>query len=718
MLAAQVLEPIYEIRRRVGPGGRGLRGDGQATPTIRRARSSCYSTIAEIEERRLSHQNAAFDAYGRALHADPDQRRRDRPPRTAGAEHRTGRAGASVYEPELDEDRRQPAQVRACCCAWPASTRRRLREADEAIAIYRQRDRRRARSAEALAALDRLYSRGKQLGRAGRRRAARDPARRPATSRRSQLTVPPGADLRAGAGGSARGRRGLSRDPGRRPAHPETRTALERMFMGGTMQHRDRRGARAALQAGEEWEKLQQIYEVQLGRMTDLAERQSAVAAAGRDRRAQAGRSGRGASDGGREAVKEDPSSEQALDELLRLARATHQWDAYVGTMIDAAQNADRPGRAARRAAAPGGQFEADLGDLERAEEVLVQVLTEHPTDVAALASLDRIYDRQGITRSWRRCCASGSRSPTTPGADQPAPAAGPRLRRRAGRPDGRDRRLPGGAGARHPQRRGAGGARAPVLPQRALDGPLRHLREAGRRRHRRRRRMADCYARMAKLAADALDDRDQGRRAVGQGPRPARRGRHRAGGAGRPARAGRRVARADRGAGQAVTATADRRADRIPIYKRLGRIWGEKLRASATRWRAGRRSWRSIRRTSTPCAPSPRTTAAPGAWEELSRGPAAPDRGRPAGRQRHRADELKELYSQLGELEGDTLMRTDRTPSMPGARCWSWTPADFRALAALETLFMQEARWEEAVDILERRATRPGQPRRTRSTS
>ena len=31
--------------------------------------------------------------------------------------------------------------------------------------------------------------------------------------------------------------------------------------------------------------------------------------------------------------------------------------------------------------------------------------------------------------------------------------------------------------------------------------------------------------------------------------------------------------------------------------------------------------------------------------------------------------------------------------------------PADFRALAALETLFTQEARWEECVEVLERRA-------------
>ena len=37
--------------------------------------------------------------------------------------------------------------------------------------------------------------------------------------------------------------------------------------------------------------------------------------------------------------------------------------------------------------------------------------------------------------------------------------------------------------------------------------------------------------------------------------------------------------------------------------------------------------------------------------------------------------------------------------------------PADFRALAALETLFTQEARWEECVDVLERRAEALAEP-------
>jgi len=39
--------------------------------------------------------------------------------------------------------------------------------------------------------------------------------------------------------------------------------------------------------------------------------------------------------------------------------------------------------------------FENDLGNLERAEAALVQVLAEHDKDPSALASLDRIYENQ-----------------------------------------------------------------------------------------------------------------------------------------------------------------------------------------------------------------------------------------------------------------------------------------------------------------------------------
>src|SRR5262249_46501510 len=40
---------------------------------------------------------------------------------------------------------------------------------------------------------------------------------------------------------------------------------------------------------------------------------------------------------------------------------------------------------------------EEDLGDLARAEEILLQVLAEQAKDPTALASLDRIYEQQGM---------------------------------------------------------------------------------------------------------------------------------------------------------------------------------------------------------------------------------------------------------------------------------------------------------------------------------
>src|SRR6185503_820373 len=176
----------------------------------------------------------------------------------------------------------------------------------------------------------------------------------------------------------------------------ETRSALERMFLGGTMQAEIADVLEPLYRTGEEWEKLHRIHEVQLERLTDGAERQALLRRLAEiaehklvDQVAAFG--------WWAEAVKEDPSSEQALDELLRLARATHQWDAYVTTMTGAT-TPDHPAAVRRdvllRLAA---SFENDLGNLERAEDALVKVLSEHEKDPAALASLDRIYESQGM---------------------------------------------------------------------------------------------------------------------------------------------------------------------------------------------------------------------------------------------------------------------------------------------------------------------------------
>ena len=227
---------------------------------------------------------------------------------------------------------------------------------------------------------------------------------------------------------------------------------------------------------------------------------------------------------------------------MLRLARVTHQWEHYVGTMLQAAQQAPRRRAAPGRADAPGGGVRDRPGAIWRApRRCCTRCWPSSPRTPTALAFLDRIYDRQGTFDQLARGAAPAHRHHRRLArAGVAAPAPGPGAGRRAREPDRGHRQLPGGAGAGQPQRRGAGGAGAAVLPQRALGGAVRGLREdAG---HRPGRRGAWPTATRAWPASPArcFEDREK---AVGlwrkvldlRGRRPGG-----AGGAGRPARAGR----------------------------------------------------------------------------------------------------------------------------------------------------------------------------------
>ncbi len=419
------------------------------------------------------------------------------------------------------------------------------------------------------------------------------------------------------------------------PTHPETRAALERMFMGGTMQIEIAEVLEPLYRTGEEWEKLHQIHEVQLGRVTDLGERQALLRRLAEiaehklvDQVAAFG--------WWAEAVKEDPSSAQALDELLRLARATHQWDAFVTTMSEAA-SADRPPAVRRdvllRLAA---SFETDLGDLERAEKALLAVLNEHEKDVAALASLDRIYESQGMYENLAGVLRQ--RLATT---DDTAELVSFNLR--------------------------LGRVYAEALEERDLaiasylavlehESQSREALDALERLYFRGERwselygvyekivdvtsdemgLADCYARMAKLAADALDDRAKAVELWGKVVDIR----------GEDAIALSGLADLHEMAGEwnpltevlekQVAATADGEA-RIPIYKRLGRIWGEKL----SRERNSLESWQKVLEIDPQDVDALRAIAAnyrsAGRLGGAVAGAAPSHPGRPAGRQRDR---------------------------------------------------------------------------------
>ena len=698
VLAAQVLEPIYES---AGEWDRVIAVyevmQSQAEEPTRKV--ELLGRMAEIEERRLSHQNAAFDIYGRALRVDPtNQEMLFQLDRLAAETGHWGKL-ATLFATELDkidDPHKQIDLLLRLGRVYEEETN----QPEEAIATYGKAVEADGESKPALVALDRLYGRAQQwdeLAAIVRREvgiAGSDDQRVALTFRLAQIYELALMDLPKAVEAY---REILVAEP----THPETRAALERMFMGGTMQIEIAEVLEPLYRTGEEWEKLHQIHEVQLGRVTDVGERQALLRRLAEiaehklvDQVAAFG--------WWAEAVKEDPSAAQALDELLRLARATHQWDAFVTTMSEAA-SADRPPAVRRdvllRLAA---SFETDLGDLERAEKALLAVLNEHEKDAAALASLDRIYESQGMYENLAGVLRQ--RLATT---DDTAELVSFNLRL-------------GKVYAEALEERDLAIASYLAVLEHASQS--REALDALERLYFRGERwselygvyekisevtsdemgLADCYARMAKLAADALDDRQKAVELWGKVVDIR----------GEDAIALSGLADLHEMAGEwnpltevlekQVAATADIEA-KIPIYKRLGRIWGEKL----SRERNSLESWQKVLEIDPQDVDALRAIAAnyrsAGAWEELSQALRRLIQVGQLGGSGIESDELKELFAQLGELEGDTLMRTQ-----DAIDAWrevlELDTADFRALAALERLFMQEARWEEAVDILERR--------------
>ena len=134
-------------------------------------------------------------------------------------------------------------------------------------------------------------------------------------------------------------------------------------------------------------------------------------------------------------------------------------------------------------------------------------------------------------------------------------------------------------------------------------------------------RGMADCYARMAKIASDALDDREKAVELWGRVVDSARR---------RPDRAvaawpictsmAARVARADRRPGASRSRDATIPSAQSRSTSASGRIWGEKL----WRERNSLESWQKVLEIDPQDVEALRAIAANyqqrGRWEELSR--------------------------------------------------------------------------------------------------
>jgi tetratricopeptide (TPR) repeat protein len=698
VLAATVLEPIYES---AGEWDRviAVYEVMQANTEDAARKVDLLIRIAEIEERRLSHQNAAFDAFGRALHFDPSN-----PDVLAHLGRLAAETGhwpklAKLYASELEkveDTRRQVDMLLRLARVYEDETG----QIEEAIAAYRRIVEAEPDNKEALVSLDRLFSRSQQwdelaeIVRREIRIAPNDRAIIDLTFRLAQIYELALSDLPKAIEAY---REILNADP----SHPETRASLERMFMGGTMQLEIADVLEPLYRVGEEWEKLHQIYEVQLSRITAVPERQTLLR-----RLAEIAEQKLvdqvAAFEWWAKAVNEDPSSELALDELLRLVRSTHQWDAFVATMSEAASPERAPSVRRDVLMRLAATFESDLGDLERAEQALVSVLGEHPTDPSALASLDRIYEAQGMYDNLGSVLKQ--RIAITDSSDDLV-----KLHLRLGR-------------VYAEALEDVEGAIASYLA--VLEHESRSLEalEALERLYFRSERwpelygvyeklvdvakddatLAECYSRMAKLASDALGEREKAVELWGRVVDLRGRDTIALSGLADLHEAAEEWKELTEILEQQVAATEDVDA-KIPIYKRLGRIWGEKL----SRERNSLESWQKVLELDPQDVDALRAIAdnykSAGAWEELSQSLRRLIQVAQLGGGGIEVSELKDLYSQLGELEGETLMRTQEAID-------AWREvleidgADFRALAALEKLFTQEARWEECVEILERR--------------
>ncbi len=485
------------------------------------------------------------------------------------------------------------------------------------------------------------------------------------------------------------------------PDHTATLAALEMMFLEGHHEIEIAGILEPIYETAGEFEKLHKIYEVQLGKLTDPNDRQSMFQRLAELAEGNLYDQTRAFTWWG-EAIVEDPRNEHAIEEAERLAGDLAAWEELVGVYVRVLErhtDADVQRQSLLRLARV---YEQSLGDLGAAIQTHLRVLEIDAKDPDALEALDRLYQNAGMYEELVEI-----------------------LRRRI------EVTLDGDEILDLLFRRGAIYADALADLDAALKCYQQVLEQESRNRvaleamekifFRREawqelygvyeklidvaegdEELADVYARMARISADALQDDDAAAdmwsRVLdirGENPQALQ------------ALAeihGRREQWEDLvEVIERQVAVTDSTQGQIGLYKRLGRVWEEKLsreRNALDAWMAADSLDPNDLETLGALAHLYRSTQS---WDELSQ---TLQRIIEVGQMSGGIDEdqLIELYAQLGQLEGDILGRIDDAVEA-WRRVLALDPSDFRALGALEQLFTREGRWEECIDILEKRS-------------
>ncbi|HWU88034.1 MAG TPA: hypothetical protein VN253_12195, partial [Kofleriaceae bacterium] len=709
VMAARVLEPIYDTT-----GEFGKLVDVLEVMVAHHedplGRVDLLHRIATLHEQMIGNPTAAFEAYARALRDDSGN------VLTLGHIERLAAITngfetlARLYQAESEKSLDVPRQV-DLLSRLARVHEEELNDVPQAIATFRKILEVEFDNKPAVLALDRLYTQTQawsELTEVLRREIqladGNDPDAVPSLQFRLGQTL---EDRLGDKKAAVEVYREILQD---NPAHQATLIALEEMFHTGHLQVEIGGVLEPLYEAAGEYEKLHAIEEVQLRKLTG-ADRQAmfqrlAELAEGKLYDQQK------AFHWWCEALVEDPRWDRALEESERLAGQTGAWDDMVAAYTRAIERAaDRDvQRMALLRMARVHEFE--LSDPARAVETHLRVLELAPKDADALAALDRLYLGAGMYDDLAEI-----------------------LRRRIEVVQDPDEQL------ELYFRRGAIFSDALADLDQSLACYTAILEQESRNRraleaieaiHFRREawpklfetyeklidvanddaEMADVYARMARISSDAL--------AISSGPLAGQAGEDRAielwsrvldirGEEPQALQAlSELCTRRERWEElveiierQVAVAQSDR--DQIVLYKRLGRVWEDKLqreRNALDAWLAADRLDGQDLETLRALAHLYRSTQA---WDELSQ---TLQRIIEVGQLSDQLTEHEtiELYAQLGQLEGEVLGRVDAAVEA-WRRVIAIDPSDFRALAALEQLFTREGRWEEAIDVLEKRA-------------
>ena len=697
VIAAQVLEPIYESafewERLIDLLEVMIKHSDDPYRTV-----ELLHRIAGLNEQQLDNDPAAFSAFSRALQTDSnDDDALNNLERLAERVEGGWDSLAQLMEQELDRvldaDRQVQLGLRVA-----RIYEEELGQPAEAIGKFRQVLDLEADSRPAIKSLDRLYTQGEDWT------ALAEILQREIQMAESEEDIL-GLQFRLGQtyqdrlGDTAQAIDCYRDILAASPEHSPSITSLELLIEDGKHEGEIAEILEPLYRVSEQWDRLVSIMEVQLQQMEDMFDRVQALQRIAEIFEQRLGDHSRAFEAWGR-AFAQDPFSEVAGEELERLAKITDGWEDLArvyGMVIEGIEPEERK----RILMMQARVYEFEIFDRGRAEESYLSVLQIDEMDSDALESLDRIYTQSSTFEALAAILRK--RIEITDSTDEMV-----ELRLRLG--DTYEVALEDFDSAVE--------SYTNVLDldsrnSRALDAleRLYFAREQWAELYDIYERMidiapgdagvADCYAHMAKISSDALDDADRAQdlwnRVLdlrGEDP-------------------------------TALWALADlyetaedykelvdvlarqvpiltEGADQIRIYKRLGYIWGEKL----NRDRNALENWQNVlaidpgdQEALYAIANIYRNTQA---WEELVQ-------------TLHRLielgittdmpeEELAGLYTQLAELEGDIMLRPQESIDA-WRKVLQIDDADLRAMGALEQLLTQEARWEECIQVLQLRA-------------